>query len=245
MTLPGHAPTRWLPRPPSGAAGGLVFCVPHAGSGANIFDGWPQRRNSVEFLPVELPGRLTRYGDPMPNTFQELAAALIEGLRPQLDVPYALFGHCWSGLAVYEVAVQLQRAGLPMPRRLFVSGQVAPQDGPVGRMLDMDDTGLAHDLSETIRESGRQPHPDLVAFYTKVLRTDIEVCRRYVMPEPVRLDCPVTAIGWADDTEVPPRQMAGWAACAETTFEVFPGRHHRFLDAPPELLHTLSTGWPT
>ncbi|MEV6997430.1 thioesterase domain-containing protein [Streptomyces sp. NPDC093982] len=242
MTLQANAATPWLQRPPSAIATRRVFCVPHAGCGANIFDGWPERQGLVEFLPVELPGRLTRYGDPMPDTFQELAGAVIEGLRPHLDVPYALFGHCWSGLAVYEVAVQLQRAGLQMPQRLFVSGQVAPQDGPVGRMLDMDDAELAHELSLTIRAAGNHPHPELVAIYAKVLRTDVEVCRRYVVPEPTRLNCPVTAIGWADDTEVPPERMAGWAQCADTTFEVFPGRHERFLDAPPELLRTLSAG---
>ncbi|MEV7390540.1 MULTISPECIES: thioesterase domain-containing protein [unclassified Streptomyces] len=242
MTLPTHTPTPWLHRPPSADASGRVFLVPHAGCGANIFDGWPERRGGVEFLPVELPGRLTRYGDPMPDTFQELAAALIEGLRPFLGLPYALFGHCWSGLAVYEAAVQLGRAGLPMPERLFVSGQVAPQDGPVGRMLGMDDTELAQELSETIRAAGNQPHPELVALYTKVLRTDVEVCRRYVVPEPARLDCPVTAIGWAEDTDVPPERMTGWARCADTAFEVFSGPHHRFLDAPAELLAVLRAG---
>lgn len=230
----------WLPRPPSAAAAGRVFCIPHAGSGASIFGNWPAVSGAVEFLPVELPGRITRFGEPMPETFQELAAVMIAGLEPYLDVPFAFFGHCWSALAAYEATAQLERAGLARPTTLFVSSQVAPQDGPVGRMLGMADAELVEELETTIRAQGKQPHPELISFYIGVLRADIEVSRRYVVPDPPRLSCPITAIGWADDTEVKPAQMTGWAACGDTTFELFPGRHHRFIEAPLELLSRLS-----
>jgi len=230
----------WLLRPPSAEAAGRVFCIPHAGCGAGIFGKWPAVRQSVEFLPVELPGRLTRMGDRMPATFQDLAAAVIDGLGPYLDVPYAFFGHCWSALAAYEITAQLEQRGRK-PAHLFVSSQVAPQDGPVGKMLGMTEDELTEELKTTIRDLGNQPHPELVAIYAKVLRDDVEASRRYLVPDPVRLACPVTAIGWRDDAEVRPESMTGWAACGDTTFEVFPGRHHEFTDAPPALLHTLSS----
>jgi surfactin synthase thioesterase subunit len=242
MSRPGTGATAWLQGVPSAEAAGRVFCIPHAGCGASIFGHWPAKQGSVEFLPVELPGRLTRFGEPMPETFQHLAAAMIADLGPYLDVPFAFFGHCWSALVAYEATAQLQRAGGPMPTRLFVSSQVAPQDGPVGRMLGMRDAELGEELEATIRAQGNRPHPELVAIYVNVLRTDIEMSRRYVVPDPLRLSCPITAIGWTDDTEVRPAQMTGWTACGETTFEVFPGRHHRFIDAPPELLITLRLG---
>ncbi|MFF0737881.1 thioesterase II family protein [Streptomyces chartreusis] len=236
------ATTAWLPRMPSAAATGRVFCIPHAGSGAAIFGNWPDGQDSVEFLPVELPGRLTRFTEPMPETFEDLADALIEALRPYLDIPFAFFGHCWSALAAYEVTARIQRADLPLPARLFVSSQVAPQDGPVGRMLGMDDAELRADLERTIRDSGKEPHPELVSIYADVLRADVEVSRRYIVPDPLRLSCPITAIGWSEDTEVDAGQMTGWAACGEAGFELLPGRHHRFLDAPPELLSLLRNG---
>jgi surfactin synthase thioesterase subunit len=245
--MPSHVTgtTIWLQRAPSVTAVGRVFCIPHAGCGASVFGNWPQEQDSIEFLPVELPGRLTRFGDRMPDTFQDLAAAMIAALRPYLDVPFAFFGHCWSALAAYEVTAQLQRAGAPAPVRLFVSSQVAPQDGPVGRMLGMNEAELTAELETTIRDQGNKPHPQLVSIYLSVLRVDIEVSRRYIVPEPLRLSCPITAIGWTDDTEVRPGQMTGWAECGDSAFEVFPGRHHRFLDAPPELLNTLCAGTRT
>jgi surfactin synthase thioesterase subunit len=234
--------TAWLQREPSSTAAGRVFCIPHAGCGTSVFRNWPQQRDGIEFLPVELPGRLTRFAESMPPTFSELARDMIAGLQPYLDRPFAFFGHCWSALVAYEVTAQLQRAGGPTAARLFVSSQLAPQDGPVSRMLEMDEAELAAELESMIIDQGNKPHPELVAIYLKVLRADVEASRRYVVPEPIRLDCPITAIGWSQDSEVRPDQMAGWPTCGDTTFEVFAGRHHRFIDAPPELLQTLCTG---
>jgi surfactin synthase thioesterase subunit len=236
------ATSAWLQRQPSAAATARVFCIPHAGCGASVFRNWPEEQDGVEFLPMELPGRLTRFADPMPATFQELARQMIAGLARCLDVPFAFFGHCWSALVAYEVTAQLQRAGGPAAARLFVSSQLAPQDGPVSRMLGMDEAELAVELESMIRDQGNKPHPELVAIYLKILRADVEASRRYLVPEPIRLTCPITVIGWTQDSEVRPDQMGGWPVCGDTTFELFPGRHHRFIDAPAELLSTLCAG---
>ena len=234
----------WLQREPSPEAAARIFCIPHAGCGTGVFRNWPAEQHGVEFLPVELPGRLARFGEPVPATFEELAGDLIAGLAPYLDLPFAFFGHCWSALLAYEATAQLQRAGGPTATRLFVSSQLAPQDGPVGRMLDMTEAELAEELATTIRDQGNTPHPELVAIYLKVLRADVEMSRRYVVPEPLRLTCPITALGWTEDTEVRPDQMSGWPACGDTTFTRLAGPHHRFIDAPAELFTELCDGMP-
>jgi surfactin synthase thioesterase subunit len=237
--------TTWLARPASPVAAGRVFCIPYAGCGASLFRGWPRAHDGVEFLPVELPGRETRLREPIPDTFEELGRALADALEPYLDIPFAFFGHCWSALLAYEVSAQLQRAGGPVSRRLYVSSMVAPQHGPLSRLLGESDAVLRAELEGTIRALGGQPHPDLVSVYVDVLRADVAAGGRYVVPEPTRLACPVTAIGWTDDTEIRPDRMNGWSECGDTTFEVFAGRHHRFVDAPAELLATLSSGLRT
>ncbi len=206
---------------------------------------WPRSYNGVEFLPVELPGRETRLAEPNVSTYQELAAAMARGLSPFLDIPYGFFGHCGSALAAYEVTVELLRGGFPAPAHLFVSSEVAPQDGPYGRLVGMNDRELATELEGLIRSLGGEPTAELISLYLGVLSADVAMNKRYVVPDPVRLSCPITAIGWTEDVEIPPTLMGGWPECGETTFVELEGGHERFLEAPQELLTLLSEGLPS
>ncbi len=232
--------TNWLQRPPSGTAAARVFCIPHAGCGVSVFRNWPAQHGSTEFLAIDLPGRLTRFDEPMPDTFQELAVGLVDGLAPYLDVPFTVFGHCWAALAAYEMAFELRRKSLPVPEQIVASSQLAPQDEMIARMLEMDHAQLKVELEKILRDMGQRPHPELVAIYVDILQADLDMIRRYVPSDPGSLPCPVTALGWRDDTEITPDQMHGWSACPETTFTVLPGEHSRFIDAPTELIEILA-----
>lgn len=232
---------RWLPRAPSSTAAARVFLIPYSGCGASMYRQWPSRRAGVEFLPVELPGHETRFAEPNFTSYAELARLMAAGLEPYLDVPFGFFGHCGSALAAYETSVELVRAGMPAPAGLFVSSQVAPQDGPAGRFLAMDDHELGAELEKLIRELGGTPSPELVELYLEVLRADVETNKRYVVPDPYRLPCLIAAIGWTGDDEIPYSTMGGWPACGETTPVLLEGSHHRFIEAPPDLLDLMSS----
>jgi surfactin synthase thioesterase subunit len=159
-----------------------------------------------------------------------------------MDVPFGFFGHCASALAAYEVSAYLARTGISAPTRLFVSSEVAPQDGPAGSFLEMSDAELADELQKLMRQLGSTPDPELLSLYLEVLTSDISANKQYVIPSPVRISCPITAIGWTDDTEISHSAMGGWSECGDTSFELLPGQHHRFIDAPPELLAVLCSG---
>ena len=87
-------PSRWLLRNPSPDSAARVFCLPYSGCGASMYHRWPRFLGDVEVCPVQLPGRENRLREPSAETYQELAERLIPALRPQLDRPFALFGHC-------------------------------------------------------------------------------------------------------------------------------------------------------
>ena len=233
---------RWLPHAPSATAAARIFLIPYSGCGASMYRRWPRRLGGVEFVPVELPGHESRFAEPHFGTYQELARAMVAGLAPHLGVPFAFFGHCASALAAYEVSAELVRAGLPAPAHLFVSSQIAPQDGPAGRFLTMDDAGLAAELTKLITAMGGRPDPELVGLYVEVMRADVDANKRYVLPDPLRLPCPVTAIGWSSDDDVPFATMGGWSRCGETTAVLLPGGHHHFTTGPAELLELLCAG---
>lgn len=229
----------WLRREPDPRARGRIFCIPQAGSGSNVFDRWPEQLDGVDLLPLELPGRLSRFAAPVPDSFGALAETMVEALTPWLDRPFAFFGHCWSAIAAYEVTVQLERSGRP-PAHLYVSSEAPPHWGPFGRMLQLSDEALDHEIVATVQGMGKTPHPELVALYRKVLRHDIELRRRYP-PTQVVLAAPITAYAWADDTEYDEHHLAAWAACGTVEVITFPGPHNTFTDAPPALLHHLVT----
>ena len=242
MTGRATGRSKWLRRAPSPAATGRVFCIPYSGCGASMYRQWPHQHDGVEFLPVELPGHETRFAESNFATYQELAKLMAAGLEPYLDVPYGFFGHCGSALAAYEVSAELSRSGYPVPANVFVSSEVAPQDGPYGRFLTMSDAELGVELETLIRSLGGTPSPDLISLYLEVLVADVETNKRYVMPDPFRLPCPVTAIGWTEDSEIPFALMTGWRDCGDARFELLNGRHHRFIEAPLELLDVLAAG---
>lgn len=239
MTQSVERRNRWLVDQPAPTAAARVFCLPYSGCGASMYRQWPRLHQQVEFCPVQLPGRENRMREPTFETYGELAAAMADGLAPYLDRPYAFYGHCGSALAAYEATVALARGALRPPSRLFVSSQVAPQDGPAGRFLQMNEEQLGQELRLLIEQMGGTTTPELIELYLEVLVADVEANKRYVVPHPERLQCPVTAIGWSDDADVPPGAMRGWSACGETTYHVLEGGHHRFLEGPRSLLDLM------
>lgn len=232
--------SKWFLRAPAADAEARVFLIPYSGCGATMYRRWPDSAGGVDLCPIQLPGRENRMREAAHTTYESLADALAEALAPHLDRPYALFGHCGSALAAYETSVRLVQRGHPQPAALFVSSEVAPQDGPYGRFLEMTDAELAGELRKLMLELGGEPHPELMDMLVGVLRIDVDANKQYFVPDPVVLPCPVVAIGWRGDDGVVPSLMSGWTRCGKTTFELLDGDHYSFLDAPEPLLSLLA-----
>ncbi|MER7186270.1 amino acid adenylation domain-containing protein [Streptomyces hyaluromycini] len=239
----GAAKPRWLLRRPDPAAEARLFCFPYSGCGASMYHRWPRRIGGLDICFVQPPARENRIREPHYGSYEQLAADLVAFLPPYLDKPYGLFGHCGGALAAAELAHQLDRAGLPAPVRLFASAQVAPHDGPYGRFLDLGPEELSAELRAIVLALGGQPSPKLIAQGTQLLGRDLEAARRYRVPEPRKLPCAVTAVGWTDDPEVPADRMGGWREIAADCREVLlDGGHYTFLGAPPQLLAEFERG---
>jgi surfactin synthase thioesterase subunit len=230
---------RWLPRPLAETPS-RIFCLPYSGAGASMFGRWPDVAGETGICPVQLPGRENRLREPHFGTYEQLAKDVVEALLPVMDSPFGLFGHCSSALIAFEIALVLQREGLPMPRRLFCSAQVAPHEGPYGSYLTMTDEQLR---AELVALSGTELDETVLDVVTEVLRADVAANKAYRPAEPVLLDTAITTIGWSADREVAPERMSGWAQYSPRVDRVvLPGVHHTFLDAPAALLTRLAGG---
>lgn len=232
--------SKWFLREPDPDHPKRIFCLPYSGCGASMYRAWPRYAGDVEFCPVQTPGRENRLREPAAQTYQEGAEALIANIGSYFDRPFGLFGHCGSALAAYELAVQLHAAGGPQPTALFISSQVAPQDGPYGTLLTMTDAQLREAIRGLIVEMGnRPPSDDLLDLCLRVMRVDVRANARYVVPTPTVLPVPIISIGWSADDKVRPDMMLGWPACGPVTTHVLAGHHFAFMQAPPALLEVL------
>lgn len=231
---------RWLLHRPSPDAEARLFCFPHSGCGASMYHRWPRKIGRIEVCLIQPPGRETRIREPHYGTYEAMAAALVEYLPSWLDRPFGFFGHCGGALPGVELTHQLVAAGLPAPRRVFVSSQVAPHDGPYGRFLALNAAELADELRKLIVSLGGKPAPKLVEMGVELLQLDLEANRRYRPHELRHMPCGITAIGWTEDAEIPMPLMEGWRALsADCRFALLAGKHYDFLGAPRALLDEL------
>ncbi|MFF9479386.1 thioesterase II family protein [Streptomyces sp. NPDC014733] len=240
---PARHPNKMLLRPPKQDSAARLFCFPYSGLGASMYNKWPDRIGDIEICRIQPPGRENRLREPHYGTYDALAEQVVEALLPHFDRPFAFFGHCGGALPGFATALLLARSGLPTPRTLFISSQVAPHVGPFGRFLRMSNAELAVELAELTKAMGGAPTPDMIQMSLRVLRADVTANQEYHLARPVTLPCDVRVLGWRDDQEIRPDQMGEWSAYADAgkyTETVLEGGHHAFLDAPDELLAELA-----
>lgn len=208
-----------------------LFCLPSAGFGAAMYRSWGKTLpDAVEVCALTLPGRETLLREPPVGDLLQLVDRIAQAVLPQLDRPFALFGHSMGSWLAFELARQLRRVNAPLPARLFASGRRAPNlpatDPP---MHQMDDTTL---LSEIQRRYGGIPaavlqEPELLALMLPALRADLAALETYHYRHERPLPCPLSCYGGIDDPQVTFADLEAWREHTESNFEVvqYPGTH--------------------
>ncbi|GAA3155415.1 alpha/beta fold hydrolase [Planomonospora alba] len=219
----------WLRCPdPRPAATTRLICFAHAGGSATAYRDWPALLpETVELYGVQLPGRADRYGEPLPESLDALAAAVTEELVPLLDRRFALFGHSMGALVAYEVTRLLEERGLG-PARLFASGCAAPHERPEYDFSGHDDDALVAQLTRLGgTESEILAHEELREIVLPYVRGDFRLvdAHRHRPGPPLRT--PVSALVGDADPVVTPAQAGSWETltAADFSLTVFPGGH--------------------
>jgi len=249
LVFPMNSSTPWLqcftPRPDARAR---LICFPHAGVGAAVYRPWSAGLPAaLEVVAVQLPGRANRLDEAPVASLDALVQALLPQLLPELDRPFAFFGHSMGAVLASEVARALQAAGLPQPRQLVVSGRRPPhwpsQEAPLHRLPD------ARFVDEIQRRYGGGippellAHADVMALLLPSLRADIAALETHA-PAPGRppLACALAAFGGSDDPVAPRAHLEGWRGETSGPFRVrvFPGGHFYLNERRDALLADLS-----
>ncbi|TRX76809.1 thioesterase [Pseudomonas mangiferae] len=220
-----------------------LFCLPYSGASAMVYARWRRRLPTwLEVRPVELPGRGVRAAEPFAEDAVALAGRLAMELLPQLDAPYALFGHSLGSLLAFEVAHALRQHGAPAPRALFVSGGAAParRDFQDYARPKSDD-----ELVERLRALKGTPeevfaHRELLEMALPILRADFLLCGRYRHQIRAPLDLPIHVLGGHED-DVEPEDLQAWGeeTRGPCSVDLFDGHHFFIHEREPEVLALL------
>ncbi|MBG0817318.1 thioesterase II family protein [Planomonospora sp. ID82291] len=219
----------WLrcPRPRPAATTRLV-CFAHAGGSATAYRDWPALLpDTVELYGVQLPGRADRYGEPLPESMDALAAAVAEELTPLLDRRFALFGHSLGALVAYEVTRILEERGTG-PARLFASGCTAPHERRDHRYAGYDDDRLVAVLNRLGgTETEVLSHPGMRELVLPYVRGDFRLAETYRHRPGPPLRTPISVLVGDADPVVTPAQAKSWEAHTSSDFSltVLPGDH--------------------
>jgi medium-chain acyl-[acyl-carrier-protein] hydrolase len=222
-----------------------LFCFPYAGGGAAAYRAWGKELpQDVELCPVQLPGRESRMVEPPFQHLEGLVMALADAIAPQLDRPFAFFGHSMGALVAYELTRTLRRRGLPEPARLLVSAFRAPhlarRVAPIYHLPDEAFLAALRRFNGTPDEILQ--NADLMELVMPILRADFSVCETYTHRREAPLDLPIVAFGGCADEDVKPAELEPWRELTTSGFSLamFPGDHF-FLDSSrPALLETVS-----
>lgn len=244
-----HAESAWLAvmnEAPAGAP--HLFCFPHGGGNAAAFH--PFRRllaPAIDVVGIELPGRGSRFREPLDVSLAEIAAASARAIEGRVRQPFYLYGHSIGALLAFETA-RVLAARRCAPAGLFVSGRRAPQQPPVlpanrEPISRLPDAALKQLLGRyagtpaAILES-----EELLRLHLPVLRHDFALDENYRHVAAAPLQIPLWAYAGSDDPHASPQDMAGWSdvTAAACSVHVVPGGHFFPYEAAADFCRDLS-----
>ncbi|MGD1918969.1 MAG: thioesterase II family protein [Pleurocapsa sp.] len=231
----------WLPKLNSDPSAILcLFCFPYAGGSSYIYDRWSDYLpDTVEVCPVELPGRRKRFIEAPYQNLDSLLLDLSAALLPNLDKPFAFFGHSMGGLVSFELTRLLRQKYKISPVHLFISAcratQLAKSKPDIHHLEDKAFT------QEIIRLGGTPQaildDKEMMELILPTLKADFKAIETHVyLPQPA-LNIPITVFGGDRDTEVTSAELAAWEEQTTANFELkmFSGGHF-FIDSEQSLI---------
>jgi medium-chain acyl-[acyl-carrier-protein] hydrolase len=170
-----------------------------------------------------------RIGETPIVDFRELLSSLTDALRPEMEIPVALFGHSLGALLAFELAREMcDRTGGP-PLHLFVSGHNAPDvTDELDDVAGLDDAamvGKLRDLGCTAEAVLRDR--ETMQLMLPILRADFALCRSYAYRDSRPLGCPVTVFHGREDPQTDAPGLEGWRRQTTGLFrmQLFSGNH--------------------
>ena len=218
-----------------------LMCIPWAGGVAGAYVAWSDGLRPARVVPLELPGRGTRYCEPAIESWADALDA-IAGEWQAHQRPVVLFGHSMGAILAYEFARQMESQLGVKAAGLILSGAAAPhcRQGMLNsRMTD-------RELALSLVNAGGTPRellkdPQFLAEYLSLLKTDLRLLESHRWLPGPGVSCPVYALAGRLDPYAPPDAVKAWSehVTGPFTFRDYPGGHFYFKSQLPSFLSDL------
>jgi surfactin synthase thioesterase subunit len=244
MTESSTKSDAWIRRfhPTSNNAVRLV-CFPHAGGSASFYYPISSALSATaDVVAVQYPGRQDRRHEPGIDNMKDLADAIWPALRPLADRPMVFFGHSMGAVVAYEVALRLERDGVPPLQWLFVSGRRAPSRNKVERVHELTDEAV---LAELRILNGTDlailDDPETVSMVMPAIRNDYRLIESY-RGVPGTLNSPIIAMIGDRDPRVSSAEAEAWAEHTTGPFDLlmFQGGHFYLVPQSRHVIEVVS-----
>jgi medium-chain acyl-[acyl-carrier-protein] hydrolase len=206
-----------------------LFCFPYAGGSSKAFRAWVNASETVDIVPVELPGRGGHISEPSIESIDQL----IEAFLPQLLAaanghPFMLYGHSLGAMIAFQLAFVLQERSYPCPDKIIVAGRHAPHHPDPSRL---NSSMNEQEMKEEIRRLNGTPKelfnsPEMVEFFLNFLKSDLKLHESFNYYGQT-LNIPIIAHCGEKDEEAGLLIMSYWQERTRVDFSIqeFPGNH--------------------
>ncbi|MFC0531673.1 thioesterase II family protein [Phytohabitans kaempferiae] len=223
----------------------VVFCFPPAGAGASFFHPWRAYSPELRVVPVEMPGREKRFGEPAPDDLREMVDRVLPDLLEDAVAGerVVMFGHSFGAILAYEATRSFMRLRPEADVLLVVSGSPGPRTlRGTTRIADWaDDEFIAGVRAISGYHHPALDDPELRDFLLPVLRTDVVMHEGYEPEAGAVVDVPVISIRGETDEVVDIAAAEEWRDWTTKAFhtEELPGGHMYLVDGWPGLLDLI------
>jgi surfactin synthase thioesterase subunit len=198
---------------------------------------------SIDFRPLELPGRGARSRESLCDRLESIVDDLLAAIQSADGAPYALFGHSMGALLAYLTVRRVKLEGRVAPSHLIVSGAAAPSVSrkryPLRSQLP------SEQLIDCLEAMGGCPDavlrtPLIWEFMEPILRADFAAVENFLYPGRALLSVPISLLFGVDDS-IASEELQGWAEETSASFRMtpFPGGHFFINDASESVARSI------
>jgi external thioesterase TEII len=145
--------------------------------------------------------------------------------------PYCLYGHSMGALLGYSICQKLQEKNIPMPKRLIVSGKkspIIPRENKIANLPNdkfWDQVSALGGIPDDLLN-----YPELIEFYTPILKADFLVVENYQYEKKPKLNIPIDVFYGSEEATI--GEMIGWQeeTIEKVTITELKGNHFFIFD---------------